>query len=133
MLCALQSIQIRRLPWVSPPSGILSELASRSEFRLAEVPLLLVKRSRFAVGPFTSAVRFSLSRLRWMLLNVQSNPLFEFRLPPEYDPAEPSLPVATGPLLSWAFFPFSTRGIKGPLDAGFAYPLRSAFRVCVPS
>jgi len=61
-------------------------------------------------------------------------PLFEFRLPPEYCPAQPSLPAEAGRLLSWAFVPYSTRGLGDPLTtgvadarygppAGFGYPL----------
>jgi hypothetical protein len=38
-----------------------------------------------------------------------------------------------GRLLSWALTPYSTPGTKGPLHAGFAYPLRSALRVWLPS
>jgi hypothetical protein len=81
----------------------------------------------------SSAVWLFFNGLRWSLFSVQSNPLFEFRLPPEYYPAKPSWPAATGQLLSWASVPYSTSRIKGPLDAGlparyvppsgFGYPL----------
>jgi hypothetical protein len=47
-------------------------------------------------------------------------PLFEFRLPPEYCPAQPSLPDEAGRLLSWAFVPYSTRGLGDPLTTGVA-------------
>jgi hypothetical protein len=47
------------------------------------------------------------------------SPLVEFDLPLEYYPAKPS-PLGVKPirLLSWAFVPFSTSRIKGPLAAG---------------
>jgi len=35
-------------------------------------------------------------------------PLFAFGVPPEHVTVAPSRPAATGPLLSWAFLPFST-------------------------
>jgi hypothetical protein len=81
----------------------------------------------------SSAVWFSRKRLRWSRLSVQSNPLFEFRLPVECYPAKPSQPAAASQLLSWALVPYSTSGIEGPLAAGsparyvppsgFGYPL----------
>jgi hypothetical protein len=80
-----------------------------------------------------SAVWLSFNGLRWSLFSVQSNPLFEFRLPPEFYPARPSRPTAAGQLLSWAFVPYSTSGVEDPLAAGlptcyvppsgFDYPL----------
>jgi hypothetical protein len=60
-------------------------------------------------------------------------PLFEFRLPSESYPTHPSQPVETDRLLSWTSAPFSTSGITVPLAAGFTFPLRSAFRVWLPS
>ena len=80
-----------------------------------------------------SAVWFSFNGLGWSQLSDQSNPLVEFGLPLECHPANPSRPVATGQLLSWTLFPYSTRRIGGPLFAGFAFPLRSVFRVWLPS
>jgi hypothetical protein len=74
--------------------------------------------------PASFAGHFSASR---------SSPLFELRLRSEYYPALPSRSVATNQLLSWAFAPYSTSGIRGSLHAGlparhvppsgFAYPL----------
>jgi hypothetical protein len=71
--------------------------------------------------------------LRWSLFSVQSNPLFEFRLPLESHPVRPSRQAAARPLLSWALVPYSTFRIEGPLAAGlpargvppsgFGYPL----------
>jgi hypothetical protein len=92
-----------------------------------------VKQSHSAVGPFTSAVWFSFGGRRWSRLNSQSTPLFEFRLPPEYYPASPSRQAAAYQPLSWTSSPYSTSGTEGPLHAGFAYPLRSAPRVWLPS
>jgi hypothetical protein len=86
-----------------------------------------------AVGPFTSAVWVSRNGPRWSRLNVQSNPLFEFGLPPESYPTSPSRPAAARQLLPWTMHPYSTSGTEGPLAAGFACPLRSALRVWLPS
>jgi len=71
--------------------------------------------------------------LRWPQLSDQSNPLFEFRLPLESYTTNPSQPAAANRLLSWAFAPYSTSRIEGPLLAGlparfvppsgFDYPL----------
>jgi hypothetical protein len=53
--------------------------------------------------------------------------------PVEYYPAKPSRPAAASRPLSWAPSPYSTSGTAGPLLAGFTCPLRSAFRVWLPS
>jgi len=66
-------------------------------------------------------------------LSFQPNPLFEFRLPPESYPVTPSRQAAARQPLSWTSLPFSAQGIEGPRFAGFACPLRSAFRVWSPS
>jgi len=55
------------------------------------------------------------------------------RLPPECCSARPSRPTEAGRLLSWTSLPFSTPRSRGPLSTGFACPLRSAFRVWLPS
>jgi hypothetical protein len=80
-----------------------------------------------------SAVWFSLGGPNRSRLNVRSHPLFEFHLSQECHTAEPSQPAAARQLLSWAFVPYSTSGIGGQLAAGFACPLRSTFRVWLPS
>jgi hypothetical protein len=69
-----------------------------------------------------SALWFSHSGLRWSQSSVQSSPLFEFRLPPECCPTNPSRSAAAVRLLSWALAPFSTSRLEGPLAAGFAWP-----------
>jgi hypothetical protein len=82
----------------------------------------------------SSAVWLFLNGLRLVAIqHPESNPLFEFNLPIEYYPAKPSLSAAADGLLSWAFVPYSTLGIEGPLYAGlttryvpssgFGYPL----------
>jgi len=81
----------------------------------------------------SSAVWFSHRGLRWEQLSSRSCPLFEFRLPPESCPAGPSRLAVTCRLLSRTSLPYSTSGIAGPLLTGFACPLRSAFRVWLPS
>jgi hypothetical protein len=81
----------------------------------------------------SSAVWFSLNGVRWSQFSFQSNPLFELRLLIEFCPTIPSRPTAVRWLLSWALFPYSTSRIEGPLAAGSAHPLRSAFRVWLPS
>jgi hypothetical protein len=75
----------------------------------------------------TSTVRFSLNRLRWSQLSGQPSPLREFRLPPEFCPANPSRSAATDQLLSWTLVPYSTRGFGGLLAAGF--PSLATFRL----
>jgi hypothetical protein len=70
----------------------------------------------------SSAVRYSLGRLRWSQPCVQSSPLFEFGSPLESSLANPSRPAATRQLLSWTSVPFSTSGLGDPLDAGFPGP-----------
>jgi hypothetical protein len=91
-------------------------------------------RSRFVVGPCLS---FTVFLRRGPLIVVQYNqlhPLFEFRVPPESCSVNPSRPAAAGPLLSWAFVPFSTCrhrrstccGCAAPTTvppSGFGYPL----------
>jgi hypothetical protein len=54
-------------------------------------------------------------------------------LPLEYPAASPSRPTAVRQLLPWTLAPYSTSGIGGPLPAGVTGPLRSAFRVWLPS
>jgi hypothetical protein len=81
----------------------------------------------------SSALWSSSNGLRWSQLSDQSSPLREFHLSLESYPAKPSRSAAANQLLSWASVPYSTPRIKGPLIAGFACPLRSAFRVWLPS
>jgi hypothetical protein len=86
--------------------------------------------SPLALAP---TMRFSHNGFRWVLLSVQSNPLFELHLPLECYPDAPTRPAAANRILSWALSPYSTQRIEGPLDAGlparyvppsgFGYPL----------
>ncbi len=58
----------------------------------------------------SSAVWSSQDRPHQPRLGSRQSPLFEFRLPPESCPAEPSRPAAAGQHLSWTFAPYSTSG-----------------------
>ncbi len=69
-------------------------------------------------------------------LKDPTDPLFEFSLPPEYFPVAPSQPhcrdrVTRSSLGLW--FPSAHPRLGGPLVAGLPSPLRSAFRVWLPS
>jgi hypothetical protein len=117
----------------SPPRGVLSELAARSEF--------LACRSTALIGSAIPPCRWPFPRLCGFPspghaghVKRPVRPLFEFRLPPEFCPVQPSPPAAADRHLSWAFAPYSTRGIGDPLVAsvagarygppsGFGYPL----------
>jgi hypothetical protein len=79
-----------------PPKAVLSELAARSEFQPAEVSPVLVRRSRCAVGRSLSSAVFP-RRARRPQLSDRTIPLFEFRSPPEYYPADPSQPNLAQP------------------------------------
>jgi hypothetical protein len=98
-----------------------------------EVPPLLVRQSHHAVGRFLGCVVF-LRGAASISVKRPLRPLCEFRVPPAYCPTRPSPSTAADRLLSWAFAPFSTHGIGGPLAAGrararygppsgFGYPL----------
>jgi hypothetical protein len=113
-------------------NAILTELAARSEFEPVVVPPAWVGRSRFAVGRFLGCAVF-LAAGPAATVKQSHEPLFGFRSPPEYYPADPSRPAAASQHLSWAFVPFSTPGLGGPLSAGLPSPLRSARRVWLPS
>ena len=81
----------------------------------------------------SSALWFSLDGVRRLRLSDQQNPLFEFLLHrsiTQHNLAnQPQLISSSHGL----FFPTAHVRIDGPLDAGFACPLRSAFRVWLPS
>jgi hypothetical protein len=140
------SVSHRRRSWDSPfgafssrkvsgrfrRNAILTELAARSEFEPVVVPPAWVGRSRFAVGRFLGCAVF-LAAGPAATVKQSHEPLFGFRSPPEYYPADPSRPAAASQHLSWAFVPFSTPGLGGPLLAGLPSPLRSARRVWLPS
>jgi len=118
---------------VSPPWFVLSGLAVRSELSPAQVSPLWVWRSHCAVSPFSSAVWSSLSGLCWSPLSNQQIHSSNLASLTEYYPARPSRSAAANQHLSWALFPYSASGIEGPPHAGFTCPLRSAFRVWLPS
>jgi hypothetical protein len=94
---------------------------------------LLVLRSRFAVSHFLGYAVF-LRRTVPATVKRPVHPLYEFRVPPASSSTSPSRSAAADRLLSWAFAPYSTSGIGGPLAAGgaaaryvppsgFGYPL----------
>jgi hypothetical protein len=117
----------------SPLRGVRSELAARSEYLTRWTTASWLWRSHCAVGPFPGCVVFA-HRAALTSFHRSVRPLVEFRLPPAYCPVQPSRPATASRLLSWAFAPYSTRGIGGPLAAGRAkHPLRSARRVWLPS
>jgi len=101
-------------------------------FSPVRLPRLLVPRYHLAVGHFLGCVAFS-AQAAPPTVKRAVRPLFEFRRPPESCPTRPSQPAAANRHLSWAFAPYSTRGIGGPLATGFACPLRSVLRVWLPS
>jgi hypothetical protein len=90
----------------------------------------LAARSEFLIDLTIARIAWTIPLCRWPVprlcglcqadfadhrLSDQSSPLFEFRLPLESYPAKPSRSAAADQLLSWAFVPFSTSGIQGPL------------------
>jgi len=107
----------------------------------------LVSQSRPAVGPSLRLRGFPQANVTGPGLLSPVHPLVELGSPSESLAVEPSrrtglateCPGAGKPLssperpLSWAFTPHSTCGIEGPLNAGVAFPLRSALRVALPS
>jgi hypothetical protein len=108
-------------PDALPSRGVLSELAARSEFQTL--------RSTALIGFAIPLCRWPFPRLcglpspgRASHVKRPVHPHFEFRLPPECCPTQPSSPAAAGQHLSWASAPFSTPGFGGPLLAGFALP-----------
>jgi hypothetical protein len=132
--CALQSIRIhcsrRRVTAANRP---LVELAARSEFR-----------ARCSIAPIgfddptsplalASALWFSSSEPRRSQLSVRSSPLFEFRSPLESCPANPSRSAEADGSSHGLSLPSALTGIGGPPAQGFHAPLRSAFRVWLPS
>jgi hypothetical protein len=120
-------------PATFPPRGVLSGFAARSEFR--------ARRSTAVIGWAIPLCRWPFPRLCGFpssghadYVKQPAHPLFEFRVPPESCPAQPSPPAAAGERLSWALFPYSARGLGDPLAAGgagarygppsgFGYPL----------
>jgi hypothetical protein len=103
----------------SPSHG--RPLGIRASFRVPtrRSTALLVQRSHFAVGRSLGSVVF-LHRAAPGTVKRPVRPLYEFRVPPESCPAQPSRPAAADQLLSWASVPYSTRGFGGPLAAGLA-------------
>jgi hypothetical protein len=130
---ALQSIRFRCLA-----TGVADDdhpLGVAVSFRVspAEVPPVLVRRSRYVVGRFLGFAVF-LAAGPWDTVKRPHKPLFEFRSPPEYYPAAPSRSAGADRLLSWASVPFSTLRVRRSTchrlsracyvpPSGFDYPL----------
>lgn len=123
---ALQSVRLRcSRRDVAARAGVLSEFAARSEFS--------ARRSTGLIGSPIPPCRWPFPRLRGFPaagrvgdVKLPVHTLFGFRVPPESYSAQPSPPAAAGELLSWAFVPFSTSGIGGPLSR--ALPPPATFR-----
>ena len=117
----------------SPPRGRpLMELAGRSESFAGGVSPLWVRRSRCAVGPVLGCAVFRFP-VGPVTVKQPAHPLFGFCVPLESCPTMPSRSAAAERRLSWTLLPYSTSGFGDPLAAGFACPLRCAFRVWLPS
>jgi hypothetical protein len=108
-----------------PDRGVLSEFAARSQF--------LARRSTACIGWAVPFCRWPFPRLygfpspgRADDVKPSVHPVCEFRVPPEFS-TRSSPPAAAGGHLSWAFVPFSTRGIGGPLAR--AVPPPATFRL----
>jgi hypothetical protein len=127
--CSGLPLDLWRYRLESSSSGIgcpfrVSDLSKYRPYRLG-VPTLPLA--------VPSAVWSFLDRLRRSQLSDQQHPLVGFHLPLESCPTNPSRPAAANQRLSWAFLPYSTSGTEGPLTTGLPDPLRSAFRVWLPS
>jgi hypothetical protein len=110
--------RVARSP-ASPPQSVLSESAARSEF--------LARRSTALIGSAIPLCRWPFPRLcgfpspgRADHVKRPVRPLFEFRVPPESCPTQPSPAAAAAEHLSWASAPYSTPGLGDPLAAGVA-------------
>jgi hypothetical protein len=98
---ALQSIRFRCL--APAVTGRRHPLGVGCPFRVspAEVAPVSVRRSRYAVGRFLGFAVFPRAGPEDTVKRPRE-PLFGFRSPPEYYPADPSRPAEAGRLLSWA-------------------------------
>jgi hypothetical protein len=117
-----------------PTSSSHGIRCSSRVFCPSEVSCLWVTRSRFAVSPCLGCTVFLRRGPLIVVRGNQLHPLFEFRVPPESGSVNPGRPAATGPLLSWAFLPFSTcrhrrstccecAALTTVPPSGFGYPL----------
>jgi hypothetical protein len=108
------------------------ESGTRSESTPVEVSPLLVRRSRYAVSPYLGCAVFLQRTAAGNCLSDQPRPLVELHVPLECYPATPTrMPQHSGPLMGFG----SLQHIKESrsTDHGHARPLRSAFRVWLPS
>jgi hypothetical protein len=87
----------------------------------AEVAPALVGRSRYAVGRFLGFAVFPRAGPADTVKRPRG-PLFGFRSPPEYYPADPSRPAEAGRLLSWASWSLQHTKVRRSTYRGLAAP-----------
>jgi hypothetical protein len=109
------------------------ELATRSEFVPQKYRPYGFGRSRLAVSHFLGYAVFLLRARRPQLSEADKNLSSSFALRGSISQRTLADRPLAGRLLSWASFPFSACGAGRSTSRGHAGPLRSAFRVCLPS
>jgi hypothetical protein len=109
------------------------ELAARSEFVPQKYRPYGFGRSRLAVSHFLGYAVFLLRARRPQLSEADKNLSSSFALRGSISQRTLADRPLAGRLLSWASFPFSACGAGRSTSRGHAGPLRSAFRVCLPS
>jgi hypothetical protein len=116
------------------PAQTFIGLAARSEYRARRGSPLLVQSPRFAVGPFSPAVRSVPRRpARAKVKHRPQHPLFEFGLRPRYCPTIPSHAGRSQPAPPMSFAALQHIRPGRSTATGFACPLRSTLRVWRPS
>jgi len=85
------------------------------------------------LGQFPRLCGFPVNRVGRLVRNQPAQSSRRVHVPPESVPSNPSRLSQQDRRLSWASAPLSTWGLEGPLFAGLACPLCSAFRVWLPS
>jgi hypothetical protein len=86
----------------------LVEFAARSEYSARRSIALMGYAFPFCRWPLPQLYGFSSPGSTDCCSSNPFHPLVGFRVPPEFCSVNPSRPVSTGRLLSWAFAPFST-------------------------
>jgi hypothetical protein len=119
-------------PAFPPTVHPLVESVSRSEFSPAAVSPALVRQSRSAVGTGLGCGVFP-RRTRLVAIRYPARSSLRVHSPLEFCPANPTPRAAARGILSWTFFPYSTSGYGGPSSREFHVPIRSTFRVWLPS
>jgi hypothetical protein len=98
------------------------EFTRRSEFIVCRVLRLLVRTPASPLA-VSSTLRVSANRRRSYVLNDMTYPLFDFGVPPEFFPIDPSLTRRRSVALGSSHglpIPSAHAGNEDPLDAGFA-------------